>query len=241
MRNGVRQRTRWGTGQTVRGIDLLRGFFVSATSYLYLEIFSMVSLSTRMNLLSRHIGVRSPIQISRNTFTTLGLISPISLQVYTNLYFGRSMCAATQGNSIDCPREQIIIAEPLADAFASSDGVIPPLDMTSLLSGVQQINARLSNIIHRASTRAFSGKAENVAVIGPDELGETVVSVPALLRLREILPKARLVGLFGPEGAPLARTLGTFDEIIVLDFPYMPHQRQRIMGLKGPSGTRQRS
>ena len=37
-RNGIRQRTKWGVGQTVRGVDSLRGYVVSATPYLYIEI-----------------------------------------------------------------------------------------------------------------------------------------------------------------------------------------------------------
>ena len=69
--------------------------------------------------------------------------------------------------------------------------------------------------------------------VRPDQLGDMVISVPALLRLREILPDARITGLLGPANAPLARSLGIFDEIIVLDFPDDPHQRQRIMDRKG--------
>jgi tetratricopeptide (TPR) repeat protein len=38
-RNGIHQRTKWGVGLTVRGVDSLRGYLVSATPYLYLEIF----------------------------------------------------------------------------------------------------------------------------------------------------------------------------------------------------------
>jgi ADP-heptose:LPS heptosyltransferase len=60
-----------------------------------------------------------------------------------------------------------------------------------------------------------------------------VISVPALRRLREILPNARITGLLSPANEPLARSLGVFDEIILLDFPDDPHQRQRIMDRKG--------
>ena len=38
-RNGIHQRTKWGVGRTVRGVDSLRGYFVSAVRYLYIEIF----------------------------------------------------------------------------------------------------------------------------------------------------------------------------------------------------------
>ena len=38
-RNGIHQRTKWGVGQTVRGVNSLRGYIVSAAPYLYIEIF----------------------------------------------------------------------------------------------------------------------------------------------------------------------------------------------------------
>ncbi len=110
--------------------------------------------------------------------------------------------------------------------------MIPPLDKTSPLSVVEQINARPS-IIHRASTHSFPGEIKNVAVIRADQLGDMVISVPALLRLRELLPNARITGLLSPANEPLARSLGIFDEIILLDFPDDLHQRQRIMDRKG--------
>jgi ADP-heptose:LPS heptosyltransferase len=56
-----------------------------------------------------------------------------------------------------------------------------------------------------------------------------VVSVPALLRLRDILPDSNIVGLLGPGNAELAQTLGVFNEIIILDFPDDPVQRARVM------------
>ena len=194
---------------------------------------SMDSSYGRATSSSRLSGGKNPIRRSRNTSTTPGLISRNFPLGQHELVYRAVNVRGDAREGIDWRRERIIIAEPLpADTFVDSDGVIPPLDKNSPLSVVEQINARPS-IVHRASTHSFPGKIKNVAVIRPDQLGDLVGSVPALLRLREILPEARLVGLLGPANAPLAKSLGIFDEIVLLDFPDDPHQRQRIMDRKG--------
>jgi ADP-heptose:LPS heptosyltransferase len=64
-----------------------------------------------------------------------------------------------------------------------------------------------------------------------DQLGDMVLSVPALRRLRELLPEARLVGLLSLANAELAKTLNLFDEIVAVDFPDDEWERRRVMPL----------
>ncbi len=232
-RNGIHQRTQWGVGQTVRGVDSLRGYIVSATPYLYIEIFLDGQLIYKSDLVvAPQRQEKSNPEIKKYVYNAWIDFSDVPLGPH-ELVFRAVNVRGDAREGIDWRRERIIIAEPLkADTFVDSDGVIPPLDKASPLSVVEQINARPS-IVHRASTRSFPGKIENVAVIRPDQLGDMVVSVPALLRLREILPNARITGLLSPANEPLARSLGIFDDIILLDFPDDPHQRQRVMDGKG--------
>ena len=58
-----------------------------------------------------------------------------------------------------------------------------------------------------------------------------VASIPAIRRIREFLPRARLVGLLGFANAELARTLNLFDEVIAIDFPDDEWERRRVMPL----------
>ena len=232
-RNGIHQRTKWGVGQTVRGVDSLRGYVVSATPYLFVEIFLDGERIWKSEL------VVAPQRREKSNPAIKKYVYNAWID-FSNFPFGQHELVYRAVNvrgdvreGIDWHRERIIIAEPTpADQFVESDGVIPPLDTNSPLSVVEQINARPS-VIHKASTHSFPNKIRNVAVLRPDQLGDMVVSVPALLRLRELLPEARITGLVGPVGEPLARSLGVFDEIIVLDFPDDWHQRQRIMDRKG--------
>ena len=232
-RTGIHQRTKWGVGLTVRGVDSLRGYIVSAVRYLYIEIFLDGDLIYKSDLIvAPQRREKSNPDIKKWVYNAWIDFSNFPLGQH-ELVFRTVNVRGDAREGIDWRRERIIIAEPTpADRFVESDGVIPPLDKNSPLSVVEQINARPS-IVHHASTHSFPGKIRNVAILRPDQLGDMVISVPALLRLREILPDVRMTGLLGPANAPLAESLGIFDEIIVLDFPDDPHQRQRIMDRKG--------
>jgi ADP-heptose:LPS heptosyltransferase len=232
-RNGNRQRTKWGTGQTVRGVDALRGYIVSPTPYLYIEIFLDSELIYKQKLvIAPQRREKSNRDIKKYVYNAWIDFSKFSYG-WHELVFRAVNVRGDVREGTDWRRERIIVAEPTpVDTFQDCDGIIPPLDQTSPLSVVEQINARPS-IVHRASSASFPGKIKNVAVIRADQLGDMVVSVQALLRLRQLLPDARITGLLSPAGEGLARTLGVFDEIILLDFPDDPHQRQRVMDRKG--------
>lgn len=70
---------------------------------------------------------------------------------------------------------------------------------------------------------------ETILVLRTDQLGDVVVSVPAIRRLRVHFPTARLVGLLTEANAELAEALELFDEIIIIRFPDDMLRRQRIM------------
>ena len=239
-RNGIHQRTKWGVGQTVRGVDVLRGYVVSATPYLYVEILLDGLLIYKSDLVvAPQRREKSDPDVKKYVYNAWIDFSKFPLGQH-ELVFRAVNVRGDAREGTDWRRERIIIAGPTpTDKFVDSDGIIPPLDRNSPLSVVEQINARPS-IIHRASTYSFPGTIKNVAVLRPDQLGDTVISVPALLRLRELLPDARITGLLSPAGEPLARSLGVFDEIILLDFPDDLHQRQRIMDRKGQEALARR-
>lgn len=68
-----------------------------------------------------------------------------------------------------------------------------------------------------------------ILVLRTDQLGDMVVSIPALRRLRALFPAARIVGLVTQANAEFAATLGLFDDILVADFPDDPDRRRRTM------------
>ena len=127
-RNGVHQRTKWGVGQTVRGVDSLRGYIVSATPYLYIEIFLDGQLIYKSDLVVaplRH--EKSNPEIKKYVYNAWIDFSNFSLGQH-ELVFRAVNVRGDAREGIDWRREQIIIAEPPADAFLDSDAVIPPLE-----------------------------------------------------------------------------------------------------------------
>ena len=232
-RNGVARKTKWGEGLTLRGVEALRGYVVSAVPYLHIEIYLDGKLIHRGDLQQApQRRERSNPNIRKWVYNAWIDFTEVPRGTH-DLFFRAVNVRGDMREGVDWRRERIIVADPVpADFYSESDGTVPPTDPTLSLTVVDQINARPS-IVHRASTRSFPGPIKTVAVIRPDQLGDMCVSVPALLRLRELLPAARLVGLLSPANEGLARSLNVFDEIILLDFPDDPSQRRRIMDAKG--------
>jgi ADP-heptose:LPS heptosyltransferase len=115
-------------------------------------------------------------------------------------------------------RQNVAIAAPETEAtHPDSDGLVTfdPADPRSI---VEQVNARPSMI--RSAERALLPTApRTILVQRVDQLGDLVASVPAIRHLRALFPAARLVGLLSPANAPLGRTLGLFDDVVVADCP----------------------
>ena len=67
-----------------------------------------------------------------------------------------------------------------------------------------------------------------------------VISIPALRRLRQLLPEAYLVGLLSFGNVDLAKTLNLFDEIVTIEFAENQWERRRIMPLDMQQELRRR-
>ena len=122
----------------------------------------------------------------------------------------------------------VAIGPPLPEpALPGNDGWIPPVDPADPRPLDAQIEARPSLVRHRP--RQLLPPPAAILVLRTDQLGDMAVSVPALRRLREIAPRARIVGLVTAANAEFAATLGLFDEVIEIDFPDLPDERRRVM------------
>lgn len=81
--------------------------------------------------------------------------------------------------------------------------------------------------VARQAERALIKRPRRVLVVRADQLGDFVTSVPAILRLRELLPDAELYGLVTPANENLARSLGTFSEVETVDLLYSHETKLR--------------
>ncbi|MBB2204864.1 glycosyltransferase family 9 protein [Gluconacetobacter takamatsuzukensis] len=232
-RNGLNQITRWGRGATVRGVDCLRGYIVSDILYTHIEIFldgkriykgDLIAAPQRREKTNRNI--------KKYVYNAWIDFSDVS-RGWHDLVFRAVNIRGDMREGVDWRRDRIIVADPVDSVlFGDSDGVVAPPDPNSSRSLVEQINGRPS-VVHKCSPNSLPFKPKHIAVLRPDQLGDMVVSVPALMRLKEIFPDTKITGLLSHANEGLARTLGVFDDIVIVDFPDDPYQQMRVMEREG--------
>ncbi len=242
-RLGRTERTFWGNITTLRGVEAIRGFCISAEP--------IVEMQVRLNdeLIHRAPTRGYPIRNERDDpdlrkyiFNEWLDFSGFAPGHYTiELLFKDVRDTPTRDNHKRSYRTNIVIGQPLPEpAFEGGDAWTPPTDPNDPRSVEEQVNAR-SSIISDARTGVFKELPKNVLVLRTDQLGDVVSSVPAMRRLRTLLPDARLVGLFTSANVDLVRTLGVFDELIVINFPdEKVVQRKRVMTAEDQEALREK-
>ena len=226
----------WGMRRTVRGATAVRGFCISSAPVDEVQM-----------LLDGRLFYRGPV---RGPYPLKYESRPTLLRKYVfNIWYDFSSLGAGRHafelRTIDADGESrafhddIVIAAPLKESdFPDSDAVVEIGDPDSC-SLERRIRERESKV-RPAQRDLLPRSPENILVLRTDQLGDMVASVPAMRRLREIFPKARIVGLLTGANAELAATLGLFDEIIVIDFPDDSLERRRVMPLPAQDDLRRR-
>jgi heptosyltransferase-2/heptosyltransferase-3 len=80
---------------------------------------------------------------------------------------------------------------------------------------------RLTNprLLRGSTERPRAGEIKRIVVIRPDHLGDLLFATPALARLREAFPDARITGLVGPWGRAIWQGNPNLDALKVVTFP----------------------
>ncbi|MBV8890319.1 MAG: tetratricopeptide repeat protein [Alphaproteobacteria bacterium] len=222
---GRRERTPWGVRGTLRGIDALRGFCVSATP--------IVSWHADLNGLRFHRagalkGYHLKYENRDRTKKKYVFNLWYDFSQFREGLYNLELQFVNEAGATRTHHQQIVIGAPLSEQqYPHSDRLVSisagddrPLD--------EQINSRASMIRPAAAGRSVASPRA-VLVQRVDQLGDLVVSIPALRRLRQLLPETRLVGLLSLANADLGRTLNLFDEVIAIDFPDDEWERRRVM------------
>lgn len=225
---GRQRRTKHGDGTTVSGIDAVRGYFISEVPILKVEIYLDSRLiHTVQPYASPLMNEKSNRDIKKYTFNawldfTKERLGKHELVVRAEPLGGKALEGQTWS------RHNIIVAEPLPiEQYENSDAMVPSPPEAPGLTLEQRVNA-LPTSVHRASTQSISLPADRILVLRIDQLGDLSVSIPALRRLREIVPNAHITALLGPANEAFGKTLDLFDEIIVFEIPDDPLQRRRV-------------
>jgi ADP-heptose:LPS heptosyltransferase len=235
-RFGRRERSPWGMLQTFRGIEAIRGFTISSVPIIEVQIV--------LNGLMIHRDPPQggyPLQFEKE--------NPQLRKYVFNVWYDFSRFARGRyeieirfidiDDSVRLHREHIFIGTPLPEAdFPDSDSIIS-LPETDSRSIEDQINSRPS-VVRSPKPTLFAEAPRNVLILRTDQLGDMVASIPAMRRLRELMPSAHFVGLLTSSNCDLAESLKLFDEIITVDFPDDQLQRRRIMPLRAQEELRKR-
>lgn len=222
---GVHLNSFWGMRRAARGVEAIRGFCI-ATEPLN-EVTALV------NGLVIHRGpVKGPYALEYEPDPTRIHKYVFNIWAdFSGFALGRHVLELRFRDAFLRSRslfEEFVVEPPLREEdHPASDGVINltpgdprPID--------EQINARAA-IVHEAVRPNMLPEIKSICVMRADQLGDLVASIPGILRLRELFPHAKLVGVFGPANVELARSLGVFDDTVVVDFRESMELRTRTL------------
>ena len=235
-RLGRREPGAWGMRRTLRAVEAIRGFVISETPITEVQVI--------LNGITIHRGPLKGgyvLQYERDKDRIRKYVFNIWLDLargYARGLYPLELRFLDANEDVRSWHDEIVLAEPIHESeYPDSDALVSltPGDPRSV---EEQIRARPS-MVRSAKRDLFPDGVRNILVMRTDQLGDMVASIPAMRRLREIAPDARIVGLLTGANAELARTLDLFDEVIVVDFPDDPIERRRIMPLEKQEALRQ--
>jgi ADP-heptose:LPS heptosyltransferase len=121
----------------------------------------------------------------------------------------------------------------------ASGSVVALDDSTAGLPLDERINS-LPSIIYSTRRSFFETSIRRVLVVRADQLGDFVISIPAISKLRDLFPEARFFGLVSGAALEIAQTLEFFDELIEINMIYEPIEGRRYLSLRDQIDLRRR-
>lgn len=237
--DGNRQTTEWGTAKTFFDVSSIRGHFLSDVPVQFVEIYLDGELIYKKDLTGAPIfKEKSNPNMQKYSFNAWIDFSRYERGWHNILIRGVNIREDSR-QGISWFEDRIIVERAQSSVFSNGPAYVAPLDPASPLSIEEQINSRPS-IVRKASTNSLPGKTDNILVMRLDQLGDMVITVPALLSLRKLFPKSRITALVTGANTGLARSLGIFDEVLTIDFPDDPLHQRRTMGREGQEALRKK-
>lgn len=233
---GVHLNSFWGMKRAARGVEAIRGFCIS--------IEPLLTVTALVNGLPVHRGaMKGPYEleyepdrqrIHKYVFNIWYDFSAFAPGLYTlELRF-----LDTHGK-VRSLHEDFVIEPPLREEdHPGSDAIVnlAPGDSRPI---EEQVNSRPS-AVHEAQRPTMLPEIRSILVMRADQLGDLVASIPGIMRLRVLFPGAKLVGVFSPTNVDLARSLGVFDDLVVIDFRESMELRTRTLSWEEQEALRDR-
>ena len=235
-RLGSREAGFWGKRRTLRGVEAVRGFCVSAVPIGEVRVI--------VNGLAIHRSAPKgpyPLRLAREDDPHRKYVFNIWMD-FSGFAFGLhnvELQFLRRDGETRSFHEQVVVAEPLAEADHPASDALVSIDPDDDRSIERQVRDRPS-MVRPARRDVFPDGVRNILVLRTDQLGDMIASIPAMKRLRVLVPDARIVGLLTAANTDFARSLALFDEIITIDFPDDPVERRRLMPLDAQEALRER-
>ena len=231
---GRRETTFWGNRQVLRGVEAIRGFCVAKQPIVEVQVIVAGIRIASAPLKGGYVlhAERDPLSIRKyvfNIWLDFGGYTPGRYQLELHFFDG--------DGRRDVLTEDVVVAEPIAEEAYPDSNFLVSIVADDPRSIEEQIRSRPS-MVRSARRSVFPHGISSVLVLRLDQLGDLVASVPALFRLRQLLPEAHLTGVFSSANGDMARTLGLFDRLLVVDFPDDPLERRRLLALDAQEALR---
>ena len=227
---GRRTHSRWGDFKVMRGIEAIRGYRLAGPGIAEIRL-----------LIDGETVLREPLRIHPQDDTGTQFKYVFNLwHDFSEVAPGRHLIELgfhdASGRRTHRHQETVVVAGPRdAGDFAQSDSFVESVPDADSLEDA--INARPS-MVRPVGRRILPDPVRTILVQRVDQLGDLVCSVPAIRRLREVFPEAKLVGLMTPANQPLAKRLGLFDDIISVPFAESAAERRRVLPLEAQDTLR---
>lgn len=222
------ERTPWGLLPSLRGVEAVRATCLSAVRHDAVRI-----------LLDDDLVAIAPVEVRADATGLFAHVVNVWIDVANRAPGPRSLAVELMAGAAAGPssRRDVVVMPPLPeDAGTDIDAVVhPPAGEAGTLEA--RIRA-MPSVVRPARALRPRPVIRSVLVARADQLGDLVISVPAIRRLRALLPEARLVGLLSGANADLARSLGLFDDIVTADAPLDPRTRRRAMATADQAALR---
>lgn len=215
-----RERSEWGLLPVLSGVEAVRGVCFSRTPLTRVELHVDGTLVHAEPPVAFPVGSDGVVKHVFNIWVDLSDIGP-------GLH--RVAIVLTGAEDVAIRRhDHVIVAAPLDEADHPASDALITLDPADPRGVEEQVRARPS-MVRSPARSVLRHPIRTILVLRTDQLGDVVVSVPAMRRLRALFPEAHIVGLVTDANVDLARGLGLFDETIVVNFPDDLAQRRRVM------------
>ena len=228
---GRRAHSRWGDLKTMRGVEAIRGFRLAPAGLTEIRLSIDGDTVHREQLRAYPHGGEGSAQLKYvfNIWHDFSPIAPGRHLIELGFY-------DRWGIRLYCHRETVLVATPLEETdFPASDALVAAAPGAS--STEEAVNARAS-MVRPVQRKLLPDPIRTILAQRVDQLGDLVCSVPAIRRLRELFPDARLVGLMTAANAALAESLHLFDDVVSVAFSESSVDRRRVLPVEAQDALR---